>query len=251
LSLDFVVHQVTDKLIDEIRAISAKTGAVLSVHAPFNDLNIGSPNDPIREASRRETERALDVAISVGARTMNVHPAVKSFYPERFWPLIRERQRGVFAGLCDRAAKHDIVVTVENLPTMPHHLPDTADLSGQFALFDQLDHPAFGLCLDTGHAHQAGIEPAVALEMIVQHDARRVTASGHRCSLRHLHLHDNHSRGIDEHLPIGDGTIDWDRFVRTLDTMPYEGVVVLENRPMEARLRSLEAWRALAARSHS
>jgi len=235
LSLDFVVHTVTAELLDEIRSIGAEHGTVFSVHAPFYDLNIGSPNDGIREVSVAETHRALEVAIAVGAVNLNVHPAVKSFFPREYWPVIRAREAETFRGLCDIARKHDLIVTVENLPAMPHHMPDSVDLSGQLSLYGTLNHPAFGICLDTGHAHQAGIEPADAVAVLGRSPG----------ALRHVHAHDNHSRGEDEHLPIGKGTIDWPRFVAALRSTGYDRIVVLENRPLEAQLESLEAWNRL------
>ena len=145
------------------------------------------------------------------------------------------READTIRGLCDMAADHGVTIVLENLPAMSHHLPDSVDLSGQRSLYEQLDHPAFGLCLDTGHAHQAGIEPADAVASLECRPG----------ALRHIHAHDNHSRGVDEHLPIGEGTIDWRRFVAALDSIGYDRIVVLENRPFEYQLQSLEAWKRL------
>lgn len=57
--------------------------------------------------------------------------------------------------------------------------------------------------------------------------------------LFHLHLHDNHGRA-DEHLPVGDGTIDFSPLQSHLKGMSDLPSITLEARSLEHLLRSLQ-----------
>ena len=54
-----------------------------------------------------------------------------------------------------------------------------------------------------------------------------------------LHLHDNHGRA-DEHLPVGDGTIDFSPLLRHLKGMSALPSITLEARSLEHLQRSLQ-----------
>ena len=43
----------------------------------------------------------------------------------------------------------------------------------------------------------------------------------------HLHLHDNRE-GRDDHLPPGEGTIDWGEALKAIESVGYHGPAVLE-----------------------
>jgi sugar phosphate isomerase/epimerase len=65
--------------------------------------------------------------------------------------------------------------------------------------------------------------------------------------LVHLHFHDNHGEA-DEHLIPGEGSLDWDRILSTIESIGFNGTAVLEVLhtalpPREAVARSLEFLR--------
>lgn len=64
--------------------------------------------------------------------------------------------------------------------------------------------------------------------------------------LFHLHLHDNHGRA-DEHLPVGDGTIDFNPLQKHLRKMPVAPSITLEARSLEHLQRSLQEVNRLLA----
>jgi sugar phosphate isomerase/epimerase len=76
-----------------------------------------------------------------------------------------------------------------------------------------LDTIDVGICLDTGHAHLSG-------------DLRTVVhkLSGH---LWMVHASDNRGQ-FDDHLPPGEGNIQWDRFIDQLACMHFHGTLILE-----------------------
>jgi sugar phosphate isomerase/epimerase len=127
----------------------------------------------------------------------------------------------------DHAAAHGMVVAVENVGKFCplsswEWLPD---------LVARVDHPAVGFCIDSGHAHAFGESVPAWLR-----------AAGDK--LFETHFHDNRGRAValglpadglvpsskelDEHLPIGFGTISWFDVVLALDEIGYAGPVSCE-----------------------
>ena len=101
-----------------------------------------------------------------------------------------------------RCKELGIMCVLEN--KLPHLLfGNTSDI---LWILDGIDTAAeVGVCLDTGHAFLAG-----DIHTLVQ------KFSGH---LRMIHAHDN--GGVDDnHLPPGDGKIDWQQFLRDLIRSP-------------------------------
>lgn len=236
LSVDFAMDSLSDQLFDELIAIRDAFEVSLTVHAPFRDINIASLNDAVYEGAMEDTLKSLDVAIRLGAHLLNVHPGVHGYFPSRYFSEMKRRERQVFQALCSKAEPHGIHVTVENLINTNVHFEDTWDLTGVIRLVEEVDHPLFGFCLDTGHAFQAGLDPAEAALQLL---AVKAGAGRDGNALIHLHVHDNHGGPIDEHLPVGSGRIDWSALTRNLSDKNYSGIVVFENYGLD---RQLEAW---------
>jgi sugar phosphate isomerase/epimerase len=57
----------------------------------------------------------------------------------------------------------------------------------------------------------------------------------------HIHIHDNNGLS-DQHLPLGEGTIDWSR-VGSAIARDYSGVAVVEGRSIEEAKKSIAVYR--------
>src|SRR5262245_22021191 len=170
-------------------------------------LPISSPFESLRRASVSELKVCLEVFAEVGARWMNLHP-------DRYAPLhdrrfIIERDLQSIRDLLDMSARVGVGLMIENLP-------------GDFNTVEQLAEllepiPDLGLHLDIGHANL--LTPMNTADEIIRVYANR---------LRHVHLHDNKGGGADLHLPLGAGTMNVARHVRTLKASGYDGRITLE-----------------------
>ena len=91
-----------------------------------------------------------------------------------------------------------------------------------------VDDPRLGLCLDVGHANTvvSKTPPADWLAPMLP-------------DLRHVHLHDNHG-ALDEHLPLGAGTIDFAPILAVLAAHP-DITITLENQDILPSLQYLQA----------
>ena len=110
--------------------------------------------------------RAIGIAERVGASVINVHPGIHGYYPPEFWPQMKDLERDVFEEMSSFGAPRGIRVVAENLIRTNVHFEDTWTLDGVVKLYDEWDSDLKGLCLDTGHAHQAGLCVADAVRRL-------------------------------------------------------------------------------------
>ncbi|MFI5477461.1 TIM barrel protein, partial [Streptomyces cacaoi] len=152
---------------------------------------------------------AVKVAADLGAHAVHcfsgVRPAGTS--EDAAWDLLGASLTPVL----DAAAQAGVPLAIE---PEPGHLVET--LAGFHRLRGQLgDHPLLGLTLDIGHCQ--------CLEPLAPADC--VTAAGPW--LRHVQIEDMR-RGVHEHLPFGDGEIDFPPVLAALDATGYQGLTVVE-----------------------
>ena len=126
---------------------------------------------------------------------------------EQVQNLVVRRLRNVV----ELAEQYGVKVLIENVGLRPKESL-LFDLPEFMALLDLF--PEAGALLDTGHAHVNGWDiPAVVKEL-----GKRLVA---------CHLHDNSGRG-DEHLPIAQGSIDWEAYFKAIKKHAPKAVQVLE-----------------------
>lgn len=205
--------------IEQLKAWLAETGLVLgSVHAPITSafaagdrweptFSTAATDRERREATIRETQAALRIADRIPYDAIVVHlgtPASREPAGDNH----RSAALRSFEEICVAAASHGVTVAAE---VIPNRLSDAASL---VAMLEQdLDLRQAGICLDFGHAHLLG-DVADAIETAAEH----IVAT---------HVHDNRGRE-DEHLVPGQGTIDWDGALITMQKIGYAGTYMME-----------------------
>jgi sugar phosphate isomerase/epimerase len=170
-------------------------------------LPIASGIEEIRQAALEELRRCVDVFAAIGARWMNVHPDRHAPMHDRGFFV--ERNLASLGELLPYAAKRGVGLMLENLP---------GDFNTAGELGELLEPlPDLGLHLDIGHANLRVARSTVD-ELLSAYGTR----------LRHVHLHDNKGGSADLHLPLGTGTVDLSRAVRSLKGLGYDGTITLE-----------------------
>jgi inosose dehydratase len=162
-------------------------------------------------------ERAATAGSSIDARRLG----------EREWTAMADALRRCAA----IAEDHGLLATVH-----PH--------AGSYVEFEDeierlLDDTQLALCLDTGHATYAGIEPE-----------RAIVAYGPR--LAHVHLKDVRGEVVDRGLdfwaaiaagvfcPLGEGAVDLPSVLAALDEVGYDGYATIEQDRVPGRGAPLE-----------
>lgn len=177
------------------------------MHGPFWDLAPGSVDPLIRGVGERRINQFMAVAETVRPRCVVCHTGFDPRHhrsQRREWT---ERSVAFWLPFVARAEASGFPLLVENVWE-----PGPAFHTG---LFEKIDSPSFGFCLDVGHCNVFSKAPL----------REWVETLGER--LREVHLHDNDGLQ-DAHLPVGKGTVDFDGLFGYLRDMGREPVLTLE-----------------------
>ena len=173
-------------------------------------IDITSPDPQCREFALNELQKAAEAAAILNVRYLVIHPGPeKAASPEqeRFWRL--ENAVCVLNRAFLHCKKLGIGMLLENM--LPHLFAGrTRDLLWILGALDTCDK---GICIDTGHAYLGGDLSSVVHKL-----------SGH---LWVVHASDNRGQH-DDHLPPGDGKIDWAAFLSQLYDLHFNGTFMLE-----------------------
>lgn len=191
--------------IDEIGEAASSAGVrFCQVHAPiFDPLGNHGRDRFLAKLTERtlETCGMLDIPYAVFHRRSypKRHPHRDS---EKVFSHNVKWLRG-WAEVCD---EHGASMAIENLWE-----PKASEI---IRTIDEIGRDNIHVCLDTGHAYLARIEPAAMVKEL-----------GDR--LKVLHIHDNDGAS-DQHVLPYVGRIDWPGFVSSLRAIGFEGIMSLE-----------------------
>ena len=184
-----------------LQEAAAAADVALVVHAPYT-LNVASTNNRIRIPSRKLLQQTVDEAAAIGALGVVVHGGHVTADDD---PAVGfSNWRKAVDGL-----KLPVPIFIENTAggnnAMARHLEAIERLWEALAGSDNIDR--VGFCLDTCHAHAAGLE----LDGLVG----RMTAITGRIDVVHCNdSRDEAGSGADRHANLGEGLADGDAIVR-------------------------------------
>ena len=210
---DFVMPDNLDhhreQIIQQYQEHLQEYKGILTVHGPYIDLQPVSFDPLIRQASGKRYEQCLEAAVALKCKYMVVHSAydpMKAYedgYDEyfiaqnsSFW----EENIGAFEAC-------GVTVVLENIHDKSHQ--------GIGRILEKINSPFLAACLDTGHAHAL-----VKTDLLPW-----LEGYGHR--LKYIHLHDNFGEK-DQHLPVGDGNINFSAFFKELRERDYDSILMNE-----------------------
>ncbi len=212
----------------ERHAAAVEQVAWVSLHGPFLDLYVTSPDPEIVTLCQRRHRVALKAARQIGAIRYVAHlnsiPLIRNVsYRDRFARAAAD----FWLPFADEAGKHGITIVLENLWEPGPELHKR--------VIEQANHPHLKASFDNGHALVFSERPASDWIEVLGSD------------LGHCHLHDNDGT-YDQHLAVGAGTEDWPSLLKALEAHSEEAVVVLESDYLEKNKVSLSALRGLSKR---
>lgn len=212
-------------LADELRAQTAAAGLrFLDAHAPFGaweDLSL--PHADRRPAMLARLEAALHFAAWFGAERCVIHVG-NPVWPEIPLAVYHENAVRSLERLLPVAEDVGITICVENI-WHPTTTPEAL-----LALLAACPSDRLGVCFDSGHANLMKRGPELPDRAAASVAPKGWTAYGGivwdgdvlEKLLPHVvtcHLHDNDGAS-DQHLPPGQGTIDWSREMKLLARAP-------------------------------
>jgi len=199
------VHQV-----QAVRACLVETGVKpVSIHAPFGGLlDLSSPDSHHRYAAMGAILSSVSALEHLEGRIVVVHPTDVERHGQDVNARL-DHARAALATLGKACAAMELTLAVET--PLPHLIGGHPD---EFTwLLSRLDSN-IGVCIDTGH-----------VSLVQGHWDRFLEAVGSR--IVHVHAHDNHGR-FDDHLPPGDGVLNWDAIGKGLRQVGFNGWIILE-----------------------
>lgn len=159
-------------------------GRVTSLHGAFIDVNPASGDLAFRALSRRRCRESCALAVMLGAKNVVFHSSC--------FPFLRGAYLDNWAGVCAEfytslAEQYQLGIYIENSPDVdPQPLQE---------LMRRISDGRVGVCLDLGHANYSRVPVQGWFD-----------ALGNR--IGYLHLSDN-GGAFDDHLPLGEGNVDW------------------------------------------
>ncbi|WP_342678417.1 sugar phosphate isomerase/epimerase family protein [Methanofollis sp. UBA420] len=182
--------------------------APITLHAPVLDLNPCSINPRVSAASQQYAVEAVDLAHTVGAETVTVHPGRRTA-KRRPSAYDYEHFRTYLARLRDAAERTGIRVAIENMEQTINSLLSTPE-----EMREVLDaNPWLFFTLDVSHA--MAVSPAVVRQYI--------DLCGDRLANVHLSIADSRKM----HLPVAGNSYARD-VVRALAAAGYDGCLTIE-----------------------
>ena len=181
---------------------------VVSIHAPFGGLlDLAEPNPRHRAAAIGAILGAASAVTQLGGGLVVIHPSDLERHRHDAGARLADCKQSL-ATLAENCRPLGVTLAVES--PLPHLVGGHPD---EFArLLHDLD-PSVRVCLDTGHTSLGG------------HWQRFVEVAGPR--LIHVHAHDNRGHW-DDHLPPGDGIINWNGIRESLEAVDFGGWIMLE-----------------------
>ncbi len=195
---------LTPRKVRDINARCADAGiSASSIHiGGFG----GSSNDEITRDLCHKLQ-ALHVAKSLGASVVCAtgSPRKSGSRIETVITVLRE--------LMPEAEQQGIRIGLEN------HADNVIEGPDDYRhIFDAIDSPALGICLDTGHFEAAGIR----CDEVVDEFGPKIS---------HIHVKENSSFGVKNFVRFGEGTTDNEAIVERLIREGYSGDIVVELSP--------------------
>jgi len=216
----FYVEEAVPSDLDRLREAFGAAGLTMTVHGPYMDMNPGA----IDEATRLSTVAMYEKVFAVIERLRPLAVVLHAGYHEKKYKgdheLWLSQSMKTWPAFVAEAERLGTVIAVENIFERE---PSTLRL-----LMDRIESPNFGICLDAGH-----------LRVFSRVDMEEwFSALGPR--IAEVHLHDNHGKH-DDHLPLGEGSIDIPRFMALLKKYAADPIYTIEPHGEDVMRRALEA----------
>ncbi|MDA4126617.1 MAG: sugar phosphate isomerase/epimerase [Thaumarchaeota archaeon] len=164
---------------------------LVTLHAPFTDLNPASPFQPVKGAVEKTLESFVTFGDDLGATIITIHPG--SVHSEAMIPTSAESSVVTLRKMV-KVSGGRLAINVENQTKSrsKYHFPLASTAESLDLILAEVD--GLGFTLDTGHAHANGQNPVT----LAQRAGPRLTE---------VHLSDNGGTS-DDHLIPGEGTAD-------------------------------------------
>jgi sugar phosphate isomerase/epimerase len=197
----------------EVKAMGERLeaeGMGVSVHGPLFDLNPGSQDTIIRDYTKFNFMRSLNISALLKAKIVVFHLGLNPLVPKDYREIWLKTSMKTWKPVVNHARRLGIVIAIENMfLNAPYLLRKVIEM---------VDSPNMQVCLDVGHVN---VYSAVPLEEWVDALGKYVVK---------VHINDNDAQN-DLHLAFGEGNVDYRRAYRLLRDKKVRALMTLEMTP--------------------
>lgn len=204
------------ELGEALRAKSLRT----TIHGPFMDMSPGGADEGVRELTAERFSYLIESTVELNPKAIVLHGGYDERYFDGDSELWLAQSVKTWTPLAKEAERAGVVLAVENIF---EERPDTLK-----ELVEAIDSPNLRICLDVGHIN---LYSAVSMKEWFASLGPYIAE---------LHIHDNF--GVrDDHLPVGDGAIDFPLFFSLVTKFAGEPIYTIEPHGEDVLKRGFEA----------
>jgi sugar phosphate isomerase/epimerase len=210
-SADSLDHLVWEELSAQARIVHS-AGLSTTIHAPFLDLNPGALDPFIREVTRRRFQQVFQAAEQLKPKVIVFHPGYDDIRYGGSRIDWLKNSIDFWNEFIPRAKELGCIIAIENI-----FEKEPSTLCG---LLEAIDEPCFRHCFDVGHWNMFSTG---TLETWFRELGPFMAEA---------HIHDNNGQA-DEHLPPGEGHIDFTTLFSLLTQHAPNAVWTIEAHTVE------------------
>ena len=171
----------------------------VTLHAPFTDLNMASPFQPVRTAVAKALDEFVKFGVRLGATLITAHPG--SVHNAALVAKSAQNSVQILRSMV-KASGGRLTICIENQARSgsKYIFPLASTVESLELMLAEVEGSRF--TLDTGHAHVSGLDPLA----LAEREGRK---------LAEVHLSDNKGAS-DDHLIPGEGTASLGRLIDKL-----------------------------------
>lgn len=210
--------------IDRLARVLSEQKIDVTLHGPYMDLSPGGVDARVKEVTLERIGKTMELASLFRPKTVVFHPGFDRWRFEGYRDLWLRNSIESWKPIAEKAEQMGTTIAVENVfEEGPQTLRN---------LIQGVNSPNFRFCFDAGHYFVFSKVPLPLWFDVVGE------------FLAEVHLHDNHGTR-DDHLPLGEGEIDFGEFFDLLGPISPRPILAIE--PHEeahlwSSLRALEKY---------
>lgn len=201
-------------------------GLGVTMHGPYMDLSPGAVDERIRLATVERYDQVFGAIEHLRPKNVVLHACYDDRRFDGDKALWLRQSLKTWPQFVKRAEELGTIIAVENIF---EETPDTLR-----SLVEEINSPNMGVCIDSGHLN---LFSTVDMEEWFKELGRYIVE---------VHMHDNFGK-VDDHLPIGEGKIDFRLFLKLLGEHSKDPVLTIEPHGERTMWRAIEAIKKFLA----